>query len=480
MPPEIPLDVRPGPPTLTGTAGVGFFGMPKRVDPEVLSDAIDALTQGAPPHREPPAAPRPLWVQSLAVPARDVQPDLVARANRSATLAIQTFAPDCVELWRAMRLPGWDVLPTDPKRVDEILSGLERDDELTRAHWPEAKLAHDVYARVTARLARRSIQDLRVTFTGAGPATDHREEAVAVARALAIDADKGVLPEQITLELGSMSGGQVRRTLERLMAFVDDWGQHRKEPPPSLQITVDDASDSVVGALSPLLDPIERQVGWSLGTVGLEWRIDRPAELLSEARFPLSTSVSRGRLRSVRVEYERIATVWGVGVADLVLATTSAKLCETSLQLSAGRSRPIFDVEPDAISASDRAHRFAEVHEAWRRTAAQTRSLYERGVPWGTDEDPRQLAARWAATMTWARQSWPGLVDQLAEALLQCIDEPRPPAALLWHGQGLLTHLLRFVDADAVSPGELALAGVDAQDLAARSFALMVQRRRPT
>ncbi|MEM6931752.1 MAG: hypothetical protein AAF602_32775, partial [Myxococcota bacterium] len=322
--------------------------MPSRADPELLSDAIDALTQGAPLHRDPPAAPRPLWVQSFVVGSREVQPDLLARTNRSATLAIQTFAPDCVELWRAMRLPGWQVLPTDPKRVDEILSGLERRDEAIAAHWPEAKLAHEVYRRVTARLSRRSIQDLRVDFTRPGSTTDPVDESVQVARALAIDAENGTLPEQVTLALGSFAPTEARRTIDRLIGFVDDWAQNRPEPPPALQVTIDDSSDRVVGALSPLLDQLERQIGWSLGTVGLEWCIDRPGLVLDEARFPLSTKVSRGRLRSLRVDWDRVANNHGSAVADLVLATAAAQLAETPLQLSAGRSKPLSDIDPDA------------------------------------------------------------------------------------------------------------------------------------
>ncbi len=454
--------------------------MPFRADPGLLSDAIEALTQGAPPQRDPPAAPRTLWVQTLVVPSAEVQPDMLARTNRSATLAIQTFAPDCVELWVAMRLPGWEILPTDPKRVDEILSGLERRDQATEAHWPEAKLAHDVYHRVTRRLAHRSVQDLRVDFTTAAPHRARMDEAVQVARALAIDAEREALPEQVTLQLGSFAPSEVRSTVERFVAFVDDWAQNRPEPPPNLQITVDDASDRVIGALSPLLDQLERQVGWSLGTVGLEWLIDRPAEILGRSGYPLSTAVSRGRMRSVRVDWDRLAHLHGSSVADLVLATTAAQLAETSLQLSAGRSEPLSEPDPEARSSSQRAERFAEVHEAWRHTADQAAELCSQGVVWGTDVDPRQLPARWAATMTWARTTWAGTVDRLAETLLRCLGSPSPGAASLWQGQALLTSVLRFVDVGALDPRELGQAGLDAQDLAGRSFALMVQRRRPT
>ncbi|MEO0600841.1 MAG: hypothetical protein AAF211_05355, partial [Myxococcota bacterium] len=267
---------------------------------------------------------------------------------------------------------------------------------------------------------------------------------------------------------------------DRLIGFVDDWAQNRPEPPPALQVTIDDSSDRVVGALSPLLDQLERQIGWSLGTVGLEWCIDRPGLVLDEARFPLSTKVSRGRLRSLRVDWDRLAHNHGSAVADLVLATAAAQLAETPLQLSAGRSQPLSDVDPDARSASQRAERFAEVHEAWRSTADQAFALCTQGVSWGTDEDPRQLPARWAAAMTHARTTWAGTVDRLAETLMRCLDTPEPGVGPLWQGQALFTSVLRFVDIGALDASELGQAGLDAQDLASRSFALMVQRRRPT
>lgn len=452
--------------------------MPPRLDPEVFSAALDVLTQGAERRRDPPAAPHPLLVQSLVVSAFDVQPDLLNRACRAATLAIQTFAPDCVELWRALRLPGWDVLPTDPKRVDEILSGLERRDPSTEAQWPEAKLAHEVYRRVTSRVASRAVQDVRIDFTRPAPAGARSDQAVVVARALAIDAEAGTLPEQVTLHLGSFAPSDAEATLGVLAAFVEDWADHRRQPPTGLQITVDDTSDRVIGALAPLLDHLERQVGWPLGTVALEWLVDRPGPLLAHARYPISTSVSRGRLRSVRIDHAMLTRAFGTAVADLVLAVGRAQLAETTIQLSSGRSGPVHDGGPEAASAAERADRFALVHEAWRSTSDQTRSFIGQGIAWGTDEDPRQLPARWAALTTQARISWPSLVERMAETMLQCLDRPSASVELLWRGQALFTDVLRYVDAGALDARELEPSGIDAEDLAGRSFALMVQRRR--
>ncbi|MEN0061581.1 MAG: hypothetical protein AAGA48_05485 [Myxococcota bacterium] len=454
--------------------------MANRLDPDVLSAALEVLTQRTARSHDPPAAPKPLWVESFVVNGTDLQPDFMSRANRSAMLAMQTFAPDCVELWRALRLPGWEVLPTDPKRVDEILSGLERRDAATEAQWPEAKLAHEVYRRVTERLASRSIQDLRVQLTSAAAAASGPDIAVAIARAFAIDAEQRNLPDQITLELGSLAATDAPRTVERLVTMFRDWRDHHQTPFPALQLTVDDLSDRVIGALTPLLDHLERSVGWPLGTVGLEWHITRPAAVLANARYPLSTSVSRGRLRSVRVDLESLRQTHGTAVADLVLATARAQVSETSIQLSAGRSPNLRDLDPEAVSPAERAERFAEVHEVWRRGADRVHALLKQGVSWGTDDDPRQLPARWAAYFAYARSTWPEVTDGMAETLLRCLAGAEARPDLLWRGQELLTKVLRMVDAGALSLEELAPSGLDADDLAGRSFALMVQRRRPS
>ncbi|MBX2801814.1 MAG: hypothetical protein KTR31_29315 [Myxococcales bacterium] len=456
------------------------------MDPDVLAAALARIERAARRVSTPPGvSDLSLPIQTLVVSAEGFRPGTMNRAGRAAMLMVHAFASDCVVLWRGLRLPGWEALPTDPVQVDDLLGRLDSGDAGLATRWPEAVLAHEVYRRVTHRLAHQPVQDLRVDFfsTIDLPEEEVDDIAVGVAHCLLEDHRSGLLPPRVGVRLGSIQPGAASRTLRILGQVMSVLSSGTEGTPDPFLISVAGASSAEgVAALVQLLGHLEERCGLRRSSLRLELAVDRAESVLDDTgrvRVRELIAAARGRCDVVRIDTDALASAQGTGVAHLVRDLVRLSVAGLPVQLSSGASPPLPDMDDDdVLSATQRATQFAEVHAAWRTHAEHVLEQQVAGTPWGWDLDPGQLPARLAATMAHARSTWTTAMRELAGTLRRALAERPCGPEVLADGQARLETVLRWLDCGALDASELARAGLDAQDIGSRSFQVIVDRRR--
>jgi hypothetical protein len=239
------------------------------------------------------------------------------------------------------------------------------------------------------------------------------------------------------------------------------------------------SSAEAVGTLVQVLGNLEQRNGLRKGSIRVELGIDRAETILDpdgRVRVRELLSAARGRCSVLHVDTVALASAAGAGVASLVRDLVHLATASTGVLVSAGGSPPMPDLTGDAGSSTRRAERFALVHAAWRAHADGVRAHLHAGTPWGWDHDAGQLPARLAAVIWEARAGMYDALGQLAATLELALSEDPVGPDVLADGQARLEVLLRWLDCGAVDADEL--SGLDDVDLAARSFELMVDRRR--
>lgn len=460
--------------------------MVRNIHPDMLASTLARIERAA--RRRGPqrslVPPSVLPIHTLLVPAERLAANSALYVGRAAMYMVHTYASDCVVLWRALRLPGWEALPTESARVDELLARLDAGDRELVSRWPEAVLAHEVYRRTMDRLAHQPIQDLRIDFQDATALSDVELDtiAVGVVDSLRQDILADALPAKLGVRIGSLQPGFAARSLRVLDVVLSELAV-RVEIPDGLLISVSGAtSPDAIGALVQVLAHLEQQCTLRKGSLRLELAIDRAEGVLDEdgrIRIRDLLVAARGRCDAVWINTDALTHRYGVGVADLVRDLACLAVAGTPVQISAGLSSPMPSFTQGEISTSaQRSEQFAEVHMLWREQARSILDQLEAGVPWGWDVDPGKLPVRLAATMAHGRISWAGRMRELARALHAALAQQPTSAETLAEGQGHLEAVLRWLDCGALSEDELDAAGLDAQDVASRSFQVIVDRRR--
>ncbi|HHO52222.1 MAG TPA: hypothetical protein ENK18_15435 [Deltaproteobacteria bacterium] len=460
--------------------------MIRNIHPDMLAAAVERIRRVARQQgpRRGLTPPRVLPVHTLLVPAERLQANSALYVGRAAMYMVHTYASDCVVLWRALRLPGWEALPTESARVDELLLRLDAGDAELATRWPEAVLAHEVYRRTMHRLNHRPVQDLRIDFQDTVTLSDAEVDAIAVGvvDCLRQDISADVLPAKLGIRIGSLQPGAAERTLRVLDVVLSELAV-RVEVPDGLMISVTGVtSPEAVGVLVQMLAHLEQQCTLRKGSLRLELAIDRAECVLSEdgrIRLRELLSAARGRCDAVWIHTDALAHRYGVGVAHLVRDLACLAVAGTPVQISAGLSEPMPSFTHGEISTSaQRSEQFAEVHTLWRGEARRILDQLEAGVPWGWDVDPGKLPVRLAATMAHGRLTWASRMRELARALRAALAEPAASPEVLVEGQAHLEAVLRWLDCGALGEAELDAAGLDAQDIASRSFQVIMDRRR--
>ncbi|HEX7332189.1 MAG TPA: hypothetical protein VF290_11870, partial [Pyrinomonadaceae bacterium] len=90
--------------------------------------------------------------------------DSARRLGSLARRSLDQFAPDFMTFARAVDLPGADELPETVDEANELLSFLRNDPEQARKEKKAAWLAYTIYRRVTEKLQRETVEDIRNDF----------------------------------------------------------------------------------------------------------------------------------------------------------------------------------------------------------------------------------------------------------------------------------------------------------------------------
>lgn len=379
-----------------------------------------------------------------------------------------------------------------PAKLAELARRAFAEYDAANAFELEPTVRDDVLARVSSKLEREPIEDLRIDFEdGFGVRSEQEEDETAVrtAKALAELVARNERPRHVGIRIKALEGAAAKRAVRTLDLFITTLGAI----PPRFVVTLPKITQPAsVAVLATLLDHLEERIGATPGAIGVELMVEHPRALFAEdGRLALPELVHAARGRCVAAHLGTYDLTASVGVAavqqtpdhpfaDLARQVMLAALGGSGVRLSDGATT-VLPIAPHRAptSESERAQNRAVVHAAWRRHFADVRRGLRFGLYQGWDLHPAQLVSHYAAVFSFFREALPAsaarlrtFVDQAARA--SRVGEVFDDAAT---GQGLLNFFLRGLECGAVDASELAAAGVSELDLQSRSFAAIVERR---
>ncbi|MEP6945529.1 MAG: aldolase/citrate lyase family protein [Acidobacteriota bacterium] len=358
-----------------------------------------------------------------------------------------------------------------------------------------SSIAEAVYLRVTEKLAREAVEDLRVDFEdGYGTRTKAEEDghAISAAAEMAAAMEAGTLPPFIGIRIKSFSTEAHRRAIRTLDLFLTELATRTSgKLPPNFVVTLPKVeSPAQVTALADILDELEVSLGLLHNAVRIEIMVETPQAIIAaDGRSALleMAAAARGRCRGAHFgAYDYTASL-GITSAhqrlehqacDFARNMMQAALAGTGVWLSDGATNimPVGPHRGDELSPNQRDENRETVHRAWRIHYDHCRRSLANGFYQGWDLHPAQLPTRFAAVyamfleeMEPAGRRLRSFIDKAAKASL--VGDQFDDAAT---GQGLLNFFVRAVNCGALTESEAAIqTGLTMERLRSRSFALI-------
>lgn len=268
----------------------------------------------------------------------------------------------------------------------------------------EAHLA-TLHARLSERLARQPIEDLRIDFEdGYGPHPDAEEDddARRTARELRAAEREGALPRQIGIRIAPLDAEHTRRALRTLALFLFELGG--AAPPAGFVVTLPKvAHASELATLHDALDELERELGWPAGSVRTEAMVEL-ASMLRGPSLEALRAAGEDRLSSVHLGSYDLTASMGVAAPDQradhpacthALLAMQVAFADSHVAISDGATTRLPLARTSPPSEGDHA----EVIGALAEHARNVRRALALGVHRGWDLHPAQLVARHAAVL---------------------------------------------------------------------------------
>jgi citrate lyase beta subunit len=332
--------------------------------------------------------------------------------------------------------------------ADKVHSGLVAEwGELALAavEWhPPLPYAEELHGRVTAKLAREPIEDLRIDFEdGYGVRSDEEEDA-AVRAAAAPLADR---PPFFGIRIKSLEEATRRRAVRTLDLFLDALGSA------DFVVTLPKVSAvEQVDAMVLLCGQLERAYRLPDGALRFEVQVETPPAVLgADGAATVARMVHAAQGRCVGLHYGTYDYSAACGIAaayqsmehpaaDYAKAVMQVAAAGTGVHVSDGSTNVLPVGETDAVQA------------AWRLHARLVQRSLERGFYQGWDLHPAQLPTRYATTYAFFRSGSAVAVDRLSAYLQRratgVLDEPATARALAGF-------LLRGLDCGALDTDEV-------------------------
>jgi citrate lyase beta subunit len=400
--------------------------------------------------------------------------DTTERLAESARRAMATYARDPAELARGVGLAA--------------PAGVSRE-------WLESTL----YERVRQKLDREAVEDFRIDFEdgfGARPDAEEDEHAARTARELARATSEGRAPPFVGIRIKSLGDEWKARALRTLEVFLAALLEASGGTLPEHfvitlpKVTVPEQPRLLVRALQVL----ERVHRLPAGTLRLELMVETTQSLVGpDGRLALPELVRAcdGRCVGAHLGTYDFTAACNVTAAhqsmlhpmcDLARGLMVLSLAGTGVFLSDGATNviPVGPHRGDELTPGQIEENRAAVYGAWRLSYRSIRRSLEGGLYQGWDLHPAQLPVRYAACFAFfleglgaAAERLRHFLEKLAQATL--VGDVFDDAAT---GQGLLNYFIRARNSGAIELGELAQAGLTAEEFGLRSFAKILETRR--
>jgi citrate lyase beta subunit len=266
----------------------------------------------------------------------------------------------------------------------------------------------DTYARLTDKLGREPVEDLRIDFEdGFGDRPDDEEDAAASSAAaeLAGDIARGAGPPASGIRIKPLTGGRGARGARTLEVFVTALLERGGRLPPGFTVTLPKvAAIGDVTALVRLLETLETRLSLPAGSLTLELMVETPEAIVApDGRCPLPAFVAAagGRCRGVQLGVYDYSAALGLApshhglrhpACDHARRVMQIALAGTGVELSAG-STNVLPVPPRD-----------NLVDALRLHYDDVRFSLVSGFYHGWDLHPAQLVTRYAAVFTFYRE----------------------------------------------------------------------------
>lgn len=364
------------------------------------------------------------------------------------------------------------------------------------------ELAAKVFARVTEKLEREAVEDLRIDFEdgyGHRPDAEEDQQAVTAAAEVAQGLAEGTLPPFLGIRIKPLTQELETRSIRTLDLFLTALAAATGgKLPPNFVITLPKVTlREEVAACVALLEKLERELGFASGALRLELMVETTQSLIDDhgrAALPELVAAAQGRCASAHFGvYDYTASCNLIAahqrmrhrVCDFARHLMQVSLVGRGVNLSDGATN-VMPVGPHRapaggmLSPSQEKENRSAVHRISKLNYDDVRHSLEGGFYQGWDLHPAQLPIRYTAVYAF-------FLEQLGEmtARLSTFIQKSAQATLLGEvfddaatGQALLNYFLRGLACGAISDEEILATGLSLDEIRTRSFKAILAGRR--
>jgi citrate lyase beta subunit len=333
---------------------------------------------------------------------------------------------------------------------------------LTEALDLPPDLGAELHQRVSAKLDREPIEDLRIDFEdGYGTRPDDQEDAAAIAASRSLAESVTATPYH-GLRIKSLEAPSRRRGLRTLDLFLREFSTAGALTDGFVITLPKVTSVEQVEAMVVVLAALEREYG--VPELKFEIQVETPQAILGSDGTALIARMIRagaGRVTGLHYGTYDYSASLGVAAAYQSMEHPVADHAKDVMQLAAaGTGVFVSDGSTNVLPIGDRE----TVHAAWRLHHRLVRRSLARGIYQGWDMHPAQLPTRFAATYLFYREGLEAAAARLRAyvggGVSGYLDEPATAAALAGY-------VLRGLECGAIESAEVdELIGVDFAGLA--------------
>ena len=330
--------------------------------------------------------------------------------------------------------------------------------DLASALDMDRTVVEKIYDRITGKLDREPVEDLRIDFEdGYGPRPDDDEDSdtLSAATALRQSLTAGSAPPFFGIRFKSLELPTRRRGVRTLNLFIGELARSGGLPDGFVVTLPKVTSVDQVQAMVFVCEELERANGLPAGSLHFEIQVETPQAILGpdgRARIAPMLHAAAGRCTALHYGTYDYSASCGIAAeyqsmehpaADHAKATMQVAAAATGVHLSDGSTNVLPIGSPQAVRS------------AWRLHARLVRRSLERGFYQGWDMHPAQLPSRYAAVYAFYLQGLPSATARLRAYVERTdsgyLDEPATAVALAGF-------ILRAVDCGAADQAEISKA----------------------
>jgi len=424
--------------------------------------------------------------------------DTCIRMGEIALRSLQTYAPNFVELARALSLEGHEFLPQtelEAAELDKRLAGLSEEERRKEKAW----LPWAVYTKVIHKLQTEPVEDFRIDFEdGYGNRPDPEEDATAIAAAheVAEGMKNNTLSPFIGIRIKPFTEDLKLRSVRTLDLFLTALlDKTNKRLPANFVVMLPKVTiPEQVTTLVQLFSLIEQKHGLPYGSLKMETMVEATQIIMDEeGRNPLYRIIKASEGRCIAAHFGTYDYTASCGitaryqtmahpVCDFAHHMTKVALAGTGIFLSDGATNvmPIGPHRGEHLGFEQQRENRDAVRKAWQTGFGHTMHSLINGFYQGWDLNPAQLPMRYAATYTFFLSSLEDATHRLKifverSAISTLTGDIFDDAAT---GQGLLNFFLKAMNCGAIEAKDAMATGLTLSEIQSRSFYQILQGRR--